>query len=111
LVSILPAIRHRSITRSSAPHCSRKQDERALCHLDNFMLAASYAAVYEILSGEGKSLFVADAVNEQDSYREMDDRAGHSGFVGSRVQEKGQELIPAGVTRINELYKFRPRVE
>jgi hypothetical protein len=54
---------------------------------------------------------VADAVNEQNTYWEMDDRSGRGGWLGSRVQETGQKLIRAGITRINELYKFRPKVE
>jgi len=93
------------------PLFTETQEEQALWHGDSFMLAASYAAVYGILSDEGKSLFVADAVNEQDSYWEMDDHTGQSGFVGSRAQEKGQKLIREGITRINELYKFRPKAE
>jgi hypothetical protein len=75
------------------------------------MIAASYAAVYGILSSEGKSLFVADGVNEQDSYWEMDNKTGHSAFASGRAQEKGQKLIREGITRINELYKFRPGVQ
>ena len=65
-------------------------------------------AVYGILSDEGKSLFVADGVNEQDSYWEMDNKTGHSAYSSGRAQEKGQKLIREGITRINELYKFRP---
>ena len=94
-----------------SPLFTETREEQAMWHRDNFMLAASYAAVYGILSDEGRSLFVADAVNEQDSSWELDDRTGHSGFVGSRAQEKGQKLIREGVTRINELYKFRPKAE
>lgn len=93
------------------PLFTETQDEQALWHRDTYMIAASYAAVYAILSDEGKSLFVADAVNEQDSYWEMDDRSGRSGWLGSRVQDKGQKLIREGITRINELYKFRLKVE
>jgi glucan phosphoethanolaminetransferase (alkaline phosphatase superfamily) len=93
------------------PLFTETQEEQALRHRDHFMLAASYAAVYGILSDEGRSLFVADAVNEQDSYWEMDDRTGRSGFPGSRSQEEGQKLIREGITRINELYGFRPKVE
>jgi len=96
---------------AGGPLFTETQEEQALWHRDNFMLAASYAAVYGMLSDEGKSLFVADAVNEQDSYWEMDDHTGHSSFVGSRAQEKGQKLIREGITRINELYQFRPKVE
>ena len=59
----------------------------------------------------GKSLFIADAVNEQESYWEMDDRAGRGGFLGSRAQEKGQKLIREGITRINAMYQFRPKEE
>jgi len=73
------------------------------------MIAASYAAVYAILSDEGRSLFVSDAVDEQDSYWEMDDRSGRSGWVSGRTQEQGQTLIREGITRINELYKFQPK--
>ena len=93
------------------PLFTETEDELALSHRDTYMIAASYAAVYAILSDEGRSLFVADAVNEQDSYWEMDDRSNRSGWLSGRVQEKGQKLIREGITRINELYKFRPRVE
>jgi glucan phosphoethanolaminetransferase (alkaline phosphatase superfamily) len=93
------------------PLFTETAEEQAMWHRDHYMIAASYAAVYGILSGEGKSLFVADGVNEQDSYWEMDDRTGRSGFAGSRAQEQGQKLIREGITRINELYKFRPGVQ
>jgi arylsulfatase A-like enzyme len=84
-------------------------EEQAMWHRDSYMIAASYAAVYGILSDEGRSLFVSDGVNEQDSYWEMDDRTGRSGWVGSRVQAKGQKLIRENITRINEMYKFHPK--
>jgi len=90
------------------PLFTETTEEQALWHQDNYMIAASYAAVYGILSGEGKSLFVADGVNEQDSYWEMDNKTGHSTFASGRAQEKGQKLIREGITSINELYKFRP---
>jgi hypothetical protein len=93
------------------PLFTETAEEQVMWHRDHYMIAASYAAVYGILSGEGKSLFVADGVNEQDSYWEMDDRTGRSGFAGSRAQEQGQKLIREGITRINELYKFRPGVQ
>ncbi len=78
-------------------------------HRDNYMIAASYAAVYGILSDEGRSLFIADGVNEQDSYWEMDDRTGHSGWLSGSMQERGQKLIREGITRVNEFYQFRPQ--
>jgi arylsulfatase A-like enzyme len=93
------------------PLFTETTEEQALWHRDNYMIAASYAAVYGILSSEGKSLFVADGVNEQDSYWEMDNKTGHSAFASGRAQEKGQKLIREGITRINELYKFRPGVQ
>jgi len=91
------------------PLFTRTQDEQVLRHRDHYMIAASYAAVYAILSDEGRSLFVSDAVDEQDSYWEMDDRSGRSGWVSGRTQEQGQTLIREGITRINELYKFQPK--
>ena len=93
------------------PLFTETTEEQALWHRDNYMIAASYAAVYGILSDEGKSLFVADGVNEQDSYWEMDNKTGHSAFASGRAQEKGKKLIREGITRINELYKFRPGVQ
>jgi hypothetical protein len=93
------------------PLFTETTEEQAMWHRDNYMIAASYAAVYGILSSEGKSLFVADGVNEQDSYWEMDNKTGRSAFASGRAQEKGQKLIREGITRINELYKFRPGVQ
>jgi hypothetical protein len=93
------------------PLFTETAEEQVTWHRDHYMISASYAAVYGILSGDGKSLFVADGVNEQNGYWEMDDETGHSGYAGSRTQEQGQRLIREGITRINELYKFRPGVK
>lgn len=88
------------------PLFTETQDEQAMRHRDHYMIAASYAAVYGILSDNGRSLYVADGVNEQDSYWEMDDRTGRSGWLAGETQEKGQRLIREGIRRINELYHY-----
>jgi hypothetical protein len=93
------------------PLLTETTEEQAMWHRDHYMIAASYAAVYGILSGDGKSLFVADGVNERNSYWEIYDQTSRGGFAGSRAQGQGQKLIREGITRINELYKFRPGVQ
>lgn len=76
---------------------------------DSYVIAASYAAVWGVLSGGGTSLFVADAVNYKNSmFRIGDSGASNSGFVGSSQVDTAEGLIRDGISQIAAFYKFAP---
>lgn len=77
---------------------------------DWYVLAASYAAVWGVLSDGGRSLFVADAVNYRNSmFHISDSGASNAGFVGNSQAETAEGIIRDGISRIAGFYKFAPR--
>lgn len=75
---------------------------------DNYLVASSYAAVYGILSGEGRYLYTSDAVNLKDSWFDLseDNPVGRS--VTSSMRGTYAKLIREKIGLISKLYKFTP---
>jgi len=76
---------------------------------DSYVIAASYAAVWGVLGDNGKSLYMADAVNYKDSFFHISDSgASSAGFVGSSQKSAAEDTIREGISQINKFYKFTP---
>lgn len=76
---------------------------------DAYVLAASYAAVWGVLSDNGRSLYVADAVNYKDSiFTISDSGASSAGYLGSSQKSAAEDAISKGIAGINAFYKFTP---
>jgi arylsulfatase A-like enzyme len=73
---------------------------------DTYLIAASYAAVYAILSDSGKSLFVFDAVNYKDTYFGMSDAGAQSGMMSATRRAEYAELIRKRIEDISKFYRF-----
>jgi membrane-anchored protein YejM (alkaline phosphatase superfamily) len=74
-----------------------------------YMIAASYAAVWGILGDGGRSLAVFDAVNYKDSYFDISDTRYSSGTMSAQQREKGEEIVRKGIGELNAFYKFQPK--
>jgi arylsulfatase A-like enzyme len=88
------------------PLFTERTEEQAQYRRDTYLVASSYGAAYGILSGDGKSLFVSDAVSYKDYWFDLttDDSGGSS--VNNSTKAKYQEKIRKGILAINHFYKY-----
>jgi phosphoglycerol transferase MdoB-like AlkP superfamily enzyme len=88
------------------PLFTERAEEQAQYRRDNYLVASSYGAAYGILSGDGKALFVSDAVSYKDYWFDLttDDSGGSS--VNNSTKAKYQEKIRKGILAINHFYKY-----
>jgi hypothetical protein len=73
---------------------------------ENFLVASSYAAVYGILSGEGRFLYTSDAVNLKDSWFDLSDDKPLARSVTSSMRITYEKMIREKIELISRLYKF-----
>jgi arylsulfatase A-like enzyme len=88
------------------PLFTERAGEQVPYHRDSYLVASSYGAAYGILSGDGKSLFVSDAVNYKDYWFDLttDDSGGSS--VNGSTKAKFQAKIRERILAINHFYKY-----
>jgi hypothetical protein len=85
-----------------------QQEQLAYLH-SNYLLVSSYAPVYGVLSGNGQSLFIADAVNARSYYYNLaQDPQGAHNHVTVRLQNENEVLIRKQVGLIDDLYGWHP---
>src|SRR5262249_39734191 len=71
------------------------------------LLASSYGAVYGTLHGNGRWLYIVDAVNYQDYYYDIErDPEGTKNLVTPDVRREQQAHVREGVANINRFYKI-----
>jgi arylsulfatase A-like enzyme len=75
---------------------------------DDYLVSSSYAAVYGILSGEGRYLYTADAVNLKDSWFDLSEEKPSARAVTSSMRISYEKLIREKIKLISALYKFTP---
>ena len=85
----------------------RKEELFAYRH-DNYLVSSSYAAVYGILSGEGRYLYTADAVNLKDSWFDLSEDQPSARAVTSSMRVTYEKMIREKIELISRLYKFTP---
>ncbi len=74
-----------------------------------YLITSSYGAVYGILSNNGRSLYISDAVNYTDYFYDLEqDPAGTRNQTNASIKIESEKLIREGIEHINELYKFDP---
>ncbi|HTZ98268.1 MAG TPA: sulfatase-like hydrolase/transferase [Terriglobales bacterium] len=70
-----------------------------------YLLVSSYAPVYAILSKNGQSLFIADAVNRKHYFYDLkDDPLGSRNHVDAHIINENQPLIRDQIERIDSFY-------
>jgi len=84
-------------------------EEQAPYHQDHYLLASSYGAVFGILDGTGKVLYISDGVNFADHLYRLD-----QGLVGAERPLTGEQkarydkLILDDIDLVNRFYQFKP---
>ena len=79
--------------------------EQAAYERERYLLASSYAPVYGILGGDGKSLFIVDAVNQKNYfYNLLADPEGVHNRVTPRIRDENEALIREQLGMIDRLY-------
>ncbi len=74
-----------------------------------YLIASSYGAVYGILSNNGRSLYISDAVNYTDYFYDLEqDPAGTRNQTNASIKIESEKLIRQGIELINEMYRFNP---
>lgn len=74
-----------------------------------YLIVSSYAPVYAILSGEGQSLFIADAVNSKNYYYDLaEDPDGLRNHVTVQAVSENQALIEHYIGQIDDFYHWHP---
>jgi hypothetical protein len=86
---------------TETPAERRQRDPRAA-----YLLASSYAAVYGILSDEGRRLYVADGVNYRDYLFDLTPHGGSPAALSAQFESEENELIRRQILAINRFYRF-----
>jgi hypothetical protein len=90
------------------PLFTATEAEQAPYHQDRYLLASSYGAVFGILDGDGKNLYIADGVNFADHLYRMD---GNDTLVKRELpaSEKSRydQAILQDIAMLNRFYHFR----
>jgi len=70
-----------------------------------YLLVSSYAPVYAILGGDGKSLFIADAVNGKQYFYDLaDDPLGSRNHATAHAAKENEPLIRHQIELIDSFY-------
>jgi len=74
-----------------------------------YLIVCSYAPVYAILSGNGQSLFISDAVNSKNYYYNLvEDPDGLRNHVTVQAVSENQPLIEQYIEQIDDFYHWHP---
>ena len=90
------------------PLFTEKKEELFAFRHDNYLVSSSYAAVYGILSGEGRYLYTADAVNLKDSWFDLNEAQPAARAVTSSMRATYEKMIREKIELISRFYKFTP---
>ena len=102
---------HRPVQNSELlgkPLFAEKKEELFAYRHDNYLVSSSYAAVYGILSGEGRYLYTADGVNLKDSWFDLSEDQPSARAVTSSMRVTYEKMIREKIELISRLYKFTP---
>ena len=98
-----PMVRHELFGR---PLFTETPEERVRDPRASYLLASSYGAVYGMLSGDGRQLYVADAVNYRDYLFHLGPAFVQSESPGEKRRAEQQRLIRESIRSLNRFYQF-----
>ena len=110
--SLFYLLGHRPIQKSEIlgrPLFAELPDELNAYKREDYLVASSYAPVYGILSGEGRFLFTADAVNLKESWFDLAEAEPSAHAVTSSMRVLYEKMIHEKIDRINQQYGFRSK--
>jgi hypothetical protein len=91
------------------PLFTSTQEEQTAYLQESYLLVSSYAPVFGILGNKGRSLYIANAVDNRDSFFDLqDDPAGVHNRVTARLRAENQKLIHDGILSIQQFYNQGP---
>lgn len=104
---------HRPILNKEAfgrPLFTETEAEAALYRRKNYLVASSYGPVYGVLGGNGRTLFVADAVHGTNEYFDLErDPGAVVNRLDGLLLAQNQQLTRTYVNQIADLYGFQYR--
>jgi arylsulfatase A-like enzyme len=84
-------------------------EEQKQYQQDSYLLVSSYGPVYGILGDKGRSLFIADALNDKEYFYNLaDDPKGTRNRSTAALAARHEQLIRQHLEAINQFYKFTP---
>lgn len=87
----------------------RREGDPAPVAPDHFLLASSYGAVFGLLSGDGRRLYVADAINFEDHLFSLDGGPGGTRLrLASDEKRRHDRLLIEKLRELNAFYRFDP---
>ena len=90
------------------PLFTENSSEAATWRRETYLLASSYAAVYGILTADGKQLTVADAVNYKDYFLDLSSASPSADSISGSTKTWLEGLVRTKVTAIDQFYHFTP---
>ena len=91
------------------PLFTRSREELTSYLRPNYLLVSSYAPVYGVLDGSGKSLFVVDAVNQKNYFYDFaNDPEGLHNRVTPQIRDRNESIIRREVGLIDNFYHYAP---
>lgn len=91
------------------PLWTQTQAEQDRARRDHHLIASSYGAVWGILSGDGKTLYVSDGVNFADHCFDLgSDPRGTRITVTPELKRRYDRLILQEIDHLNAFYSFTP---
>jgi hypothetical protein len=86
-----------------------RPEELAAYHQDHYLLASSYGAVFGVLEGNGKSLYISDGVEFVDYLYRLDEGAnGLKRAVTPEAKGHYDQIIVEDIGKVNTFYRFHP---
>ncbi|MFN7958003.1 MAG: sulfatase-like hydrolase/transferase [Holophagaceae bacterium] len=91
------------------PLWTQTQAEQVRARREHHLIASSYGAVWGILSGDGKTLYVSDGVNFADHCFDLgSDPRGTRITVTPELKRRYDRLILQEIDHLNAFYAFKP---
>ena len=85
-----------------------KEEERTPIKIDSYLIASSYAAVYGVLSGDGMTLTISDAVGYKDYGFNLSSFLPDGLSLSGSAKTANEELIRKKILALDKFYGFKP---
>lgn len=77
---------------------------------ESYLIASSYGAVYGMLRGNGRYLYIADGVNYTDYFYDLaNDPEGKRNLFTPEIKLENEYLIKENIRAMGEFYRFNPQ--
>lgn len=86
-------------------------EQRAAYRRSDYVLASSYGAVYALLDGDARSLYVVDAVNYQDELFALSPDRDRPAALTDGVRARSRGRIRAGIQEVARFYGVPPSAQ